>query len=415
MFETLFPNPEVAARHTSAPYAEERRCYLTYCAQQGYTQATLRLKARELLWVARKLSVYPDLQVTLEQVSAVANDWADRAPCCVRPLNPASTRQRFIAEARSWLRFLGCWRESPPTPIPFAPYLDAFATWMKQARGLSAITIQDRTWYIGHFLRWYGRQALPFADFKLHHLDTYLAHYSHHGWSRVSVSNAASALRAFLRYASLQGWCDGGLAEAIQGPRLFPQETLPSGPSWSAVSELLAKLDTDRPSDIRDRAIILFFAVYGLRSSEVAALCLEAIDWTANQLWIARPKQRDTQLYPLVPTVGHALIRYLTTVRPSRSRREVFLTRTPPFRPLSGGALHSLVRQQLRTLGVELAHYGPHALRHAGAAPLVAEGFSLKAIGDHLGHRRAAATRLYAKVDLVHLRAVAAFDLGELP
>jgi site-specific recombinase XerD len=42
------------------------------------------------------------------------------------------------------------------------------------------------------------------------------------------------------------------------------------------------------------------------------------------------------------------------------------------------------------------------------------EGFSLKEIGDHLGHRSAFATRIYAKVDLAGLREVANFDLGGL-
>jgi site-specific recombinase XerD len=44
----------------------------------------------------------------------------------------------------------------------------------------------------------------------------------------------------------------------------------------------------------------------------------------------------------------------------------------------------------------------------------MAEGFSLKEIGDHLGHHSAEATRIYAKVDLVGLREVANFDLGGL-
>jgi site-specific recombinase XerD len=44
----------------------------------------------------------------------------------------------------------------------------------------------------------------------------------------------------------------------------------------------------------------------------------------------------------------------------------------------------------------------------------VAEGFSLKEIGDHLGHRSSYATRIYAKVDLAGLQEVANFDLGGL-
>lgn len=57
---------------------------------------------------------------------------------------------------------------------------------------------------------------------------------------------------------------------------------------------------------------------------------------------------------------------------------------------------------------------GPHSLRHACAAHLVSEGFSLKEIGDHLGHRSLSATQIYAKVDLPKLREVATFDLGGL-
>jgi integrase/recombinase XerD len=53
-------------------------------------------------------------------------------------------------------------------------------------------------------------------------------------------------------------------------------------------------------------------------------------------------------------------------------------------------------------------------LRHACAGHLVEEGFSLKEIGDHLGHRSSSATRIYAKVDLPGLREVATFDLGGL-
>jgi hypothetical protein len=42
----------------------------------------------------------------------------------------------------------------------------------------------------------------------------------------------------------------------------------------------------------------------------------------------------------------------------------------------------------------------------------LAGGFSLKQIGDQLGHRSASATLHYAKVDLDGLRQVAELDLG---
>jgi site-specific recombinase XerD len=68
----------------------------------------------------------------------------------------------------------------------------------------------------------------------------------------------------------------------------------------------------------------------------------------------------------------------------------------------------------LRALNLPLRHVGPHALRHACATHLLAEGLTMKEIGDHLGHRSADSTAHYARVDLTGLREVADFDLGGL-
>jgi hypothetical protein len=53
-------------------------------------------------------------------------------------------------------------------------------------------------------------------------------------------------------------------------------------------------------------------------------------------------------------------------------------------------------------------------LRHSCATHLLAEGFSLKEVGDHLGHVSAAATKIYAKVDLKGLREVSSLSLSGL-
>jgi len=75
-------------------------------------------------------------------------------------------------------------------------------------------------------------------------------------------------------------------------------------------------------------------------------------------------------------------------------------------------SLRAFFRYAEKRGGINSLHKGPHSLRHACAAHLVSEGFSLKEIGDHLGHRSAFATRIYAKVDLAGLREVANFDIG---
>jgi len=101
-------------------------------------------------------------------------------------------------------------------------------------------------------------------------------------------------------------------------------------------------------------------------------------------------------------------------VRPRCEHRSLFLTMAAPIRPLSAMSVSPIVRWRLKALGVDLPRRGAHSLRHACASHLLATGFSLKEIGDYLGHRAANSTLSYTKVDLAGLRQVAELDLGGL-
>jgi integrase/recombinase XerD len=414
MFDQLFKSPEAVSRHSKAPYAEERRRYLAASAQQGHSHSTLLFTAQDLFWVADKLSVYPSLhQVTLEQVRAVADDWRKRERAHGQALNKAFTRQRYLRLAVSWLRFLGHLRV-PAELIPFEPRLEEYCRWAREERGLSEATIKQFHSQIRYFLLWYGSLERDLADVEVNDVDGYLTRGGTHGWSRVTVNNVATALRCFFRYCAQRHWTRD-LADGIQGPRIYALEGLPAGPDWSDVRRLFASLDPKNRTDVRDRPILMLMAIYGLRAGEVAKLCLEHLDWEHDCLRVPRTKRRATDVYPLLPSVRDALIRYLQKVRRRpTAHRQVFLTVMPPFRPISAGGLYHIAAHRLKQLGVRTAHHGPHSLRHACAARLVADGLSLKEIGDHLGHRSTSATRIYAKVDLRGLREVAAFDVGEL-
>lgn len=414
MFDQLFRRASTIARHTTAPFAEERSRYLEYCGQRGDSFARQLCKADQLLWIARKLSKYPDLQVTIDQIRAVVGDGRDGENTGGPRLHLLATRKRLIGAACAWLRYLGYLRE-PVEQIPFGSRLDEYCDWAEHERGLSNATIGHFRRTIRQFLRWFGPLGRPLSGIHANDVDAYLAVGSGQGWKRVTIRNTVDALRAFFRFGAEQGWCPQHLATAIQGPRLYALEGLPAGPTWTDVERLFAGLDTNRPAGVRDRAILMLFAIYGLRESEVAKLRLDDIDWAHDELRVPRAKRREAQVYPLLPSVGNALIQYLRSVRRRASpHREVFLTLASPYRPLSTSGLYDIVAPRLKSLNVQCTHHGPHSLRHACAARLVAQGLSFKEIGDHLGHRSTSATRVYAKVDLAGLREVAAFDLGEL-
>jgi integrase len=201
------------------------------------------------------------------------------------------------------------------------------------------------------------------------------------------------------------------LAASIRNPRVFSQASLPLGPSWDDVRRLLAMTEGDQPHNIRARPLLMLLAIYGLRRGEVSRLRLEDFDWEHEVFRVVSSKTGRVRTYPLIRSVGDAILRYLQEVRPRSSHRELFLSLRPPFRPVCS-SLWEMVGKRLRSLDVSLPHYGPQALRHACASRLLAAGLSLKEIGDQLGHRDPDSTRIYAKVDLVGLRQVADFDLG---
>jgi len=414
MFETLYRYSRVLARHLEGPAAEERDRFVAHFASGGAARESVLHMASELLVVAQRLDLSGVRAITSGEIGSAADRWV-RHQRRHRHISAARySRQRFVQVATDWLRFLGRLESPAVTRRAGADLVDEFAAQMRVERGLSSRTVHNRCWHVQAFLTWLAAQHCSAGAATLEHVDAFLAMRGAQGWCRVSIATAASALRAFFAHMAARGRCSDDFAAGIEGPRLFKQESLPVGPRWDDVQRLIASTDTDRPQDVRDRAILLLLSVYGLRCGEVVALTLDDIDWERDVLHVTRPKQRCKQDYPLATDVGNAILRYLQQVRPRCASRSLFVTMKAPLRALAANSLHHLVAPRLRALNIRCPRRGPHALRHACATHLVAEGLSLKEIGDHLGHRSAYATRTYAKVDLGGLRQVAEFNLGGL-
>jgi len=412
MFDQLFNCPEAVAQHQSAPLLNERLRYLRHCQDVGSPRGTLRRKAHELLVIIDQMNLQPEGMIGLKDIEAAAHQWAYRQPSHYKLRNPEKTRRHFVRTAKRWLEFLG--RIHSPWIPGYQSFIDEFASYMEHEKGLSTMTIRSEC---GHVRQFFSRYCADgrLADISIRQIDEAIAQKgSHDHCRRASIKFYADSLRAFFRYAETKGWCRPGLAATIMAPNIYQHELFPSGPSWEVVQQLLASTTGNRPVDIRDRAILLLFVVYGFRSEEVLGLQLEDLDWNREVIRVVRPKSRRTQEYPLTPTVGAAILRYLKEVRLRRPSRHVFLTLHAPYSSLSRSSLWKAVSERLRPLKPSIRHHGPHSLRHACATHLLSQGLSMKEIGDHLGHRKPDSTCTYAKVDFAGLREVAEFDLGGL-
>jgi len=344
-------------------------------------------------------------------VEAAAKNWASRPNGNPNLRDPRHTEREFRQITCDWLSFAG--RLCPkPVTTPHQLEIDAYCLYLERERGLASASIKSALVYLTRFFKNTKQKSLK--QFNASDVEQFQSQLRERGRTRAGLCSFIHALRGFFKYGEAQGWTKPGIASQLHGPRMYRQEHLPLGPSWSDVQRLLASTRTDRKADIRDRAILLLFAVYGFRAGEVERIRLEDLDWDKKTLTIPRTKQRQARLCPLIDSLAEAVTHYIKDVRPQTAYPELFLRLRAPHRPFRHGGLYRIVERRSRRLGISSARPGPHGLRHACATHLLAQGLTLTEIGGHLGHLTAEATRIYAKVDMPTLRIVADLDLGGL-
>jgi integrase len=282
---------------------EERLRYLHHFAQQGAVPKTLREIAIHLLVVVRSLRLTSQRKVSHREIEAAAARWAQRqAKLYHRKVSlPSMSIARFRRHAVHWLSFLG-WLEIPLSP-PIAPEVAAFIDYMRKERGLCEETIEGRRHSMERLLDQMGRRGYSLERLTLTHVDAFpLERYRQGHYAPRTIQTQASGLRAFFRYAESRRWCRPGISCGIQAPRVYRHASLPSSPTWEEVQRLLKTTEGNHPTDIRDRAILLLLAIYGLRAGEVGRLRLADLDGERETLTITSLKiavrQGETESVP---------------------------------------------------------------------------------------------------------------------
>jgi integrase/recombinase XerD len=410
MFEQLFARPAAVARHRSARFAAERERFLRHLSSQHYALTSLRCAAHDLLAIVLQTDLADRRQVTGEEIREATRHRRSLHLGC-RQRSSDYIRQSLRRTATAWIAFLGRLATDPQPATRDGLVLKQFETFLRDERGLALSTIKRCCWHARRLLDHLDGGGRTLRRIRLEDVDSYISALTMAGWRRPSLPGVADAVRSFLRFAQSRRLCMPGLADGVAAPRIYADERLPEGLEWAAVTRLIASSRGGSTGDIRDHALFLLLSVYGLRCSEIQALSLDDINWDNGTISVRRPKQRHTQQYPLEATTGQAILRYIREARPRTECRHVFLNLLAPARAITRISIHHAVRKRLRSLGLHGPRRGPHAIRHACARRLLANGFTFKQVGDHLGHRSSAATRIYAKVDLNSLREVAEIDL----
>ncbi len=338
--------------------------------------------------------------ITREQLRACAPPAGhSRDDCCLA--STARCLERYLEK-------LGVFRGLASTPSKAAQLLDQYEEFLREVRGFARSTVVHHLRTASEFLDHVGYEERPLRLDSLTSGDIEgFVRITGQRLARESLQHEVSHLRSLLRFLAGRGEAPGGLDAEIDTPRVYRGERLPRALPWETVRAFLDSIDRSSPMGLRDYAIFLLIATYGLRAGEIVALTLDDVQWRAGQIRIVQHKTAAPLLLPLMDSVGSALLDYLRGGRPCLRFREIFLRCRAPAGVLKPTAVTEAFQAWSRRSGLKIPFQGPHCLRHSYAVHLLRQGTPLKTIGDVLGHRSAESTCVYLRLAIEDLREVA--------
>jgi len=172
------------------------------------------------------------------------------------------------------------------------------------------------------------------------------------------------------------------------------------------VRNLLSAIPTDRPSGLRNLAIVALMLECGLKVSELVGkekddgegrrtrggLRIEDLDWSRKKISVTKPRDGTTREVRISDEVLGILDRWLQ-VRPNGDTSLVFTT-------MEGGRIQNrYVRHFLSEYGNRAGIVGavkPSLLRHTFAGRVFHESGDIELLRELLGHRNISTTARYA-------------------
>lgn len=155
---------------------------------------------------------------------------------------------------------------------------EEYANYLREVRGFAASTVSNHRYTVQCFLQHVGEEEIALKKIRVLHIESYITKASKR-LSRASLQHDIGALRGFLRFLAIGDRVPAGLASQIDLPRLCHLEKLPRALPWETVRTLLRSIDKTSAMGLRDYAMFLLIATYGLRVSEVVAITLDDIRW----------------------------------------------------------------------------------------------------------------------------------------
>ena len=400
--------------------------YRTYLESSGYASRKIRSRLKHLNCL-RSFIGARGMKSPEAFAPELAGDFID---CWVRHQPWAKTSRGFSRQSRfgphhhiaiqytlhcffRWAHVTGRLRNDifPWRPAVrgnyFFPESGDYLRFCEQHKGLAQNSLLQIELFVRRFDGYlHAGQVKKWSELQSHHIDIFIRQQADKNIKR--IQRIQKVLRGLFRYLFSLGLLDRDWGSALHAPRQYRLAHVPRAISPNQVLRLLHGIDRARRGGKRDFAIILMAASLGVRASEIAALCLEDLDWRKAVVRFKQSKNRKLLWMPLSRPLVEALASYLKTERPqSSAQRCVFLRFNPPWEPLTPRGLAGVISKRLHATGI---NGSGHQLRHSFASELLRVGVNFSTLQELLGHSHISSTQIYTKIDLVQLQEVAEGD-----
>jgi integrase/recombinase XerD len=294
--------------------------------------------------------------------------------------------------------------------------VEDFLLHLRHEKGQSEQTQKTYASLLRRFAQWAGThgvadwKAVEFAHLtgflqaERSRLPRYAPEDSNRRLSHETLYLVIAALRAFFRFAVVEGHLPRNLAENLVLPRRWHR--LPKALSSELLDKLLCPPPNPAPIDWCDLAVLELAYASGLRLAELRNLRLEQLHLEAGYVSVIGKGNKE-RVVPVGRRAIQVLEGYLEKGRPrlvrARSPANVFLTsRGTAF---SHVGLWGRIRRRARHAGIA-TRVTPHMLRHSFATHLLENGADLRVIQELLGHASISTTQVYTHVASRRLRHV---------
>jgi integrase/recombinase XerD len=384
MLHTLFPR--VHCRFLSLPLlGPVADGFDDWLATNGYTRVSRRNSIHLLPHV--------DAELRRRQVKEVANLTQPVLRACWGTLRKACPfSARTVRALERYLVANGLIAGQPTTgTAPASRLIEEYANYLREVRGFAASTVANHCYTVQCFLQHLDGEEIALKKIRVSQIESYITQASKR-LNRPSLQHDIGALRGFLRFLAIDDRIPAGLASQIDTPRLYQLEKLPRALPWETVRTLLRSIDRTSAMGVRDYAMILLIATYGLRVSEVVAVTLDDIRWRQGCLRIRQRKISSPLELPLTNEVSTALVKHLQRTPPPAPYRRIFLRMRAPIGVWKRTVIRGVFSRWVGKSDLRIPFQGAHCLRHSLAVYLLKER---NASQDHRRCPRASFRREY--------------------